>query len=660
MLINMERGFIMKKRNVKWTLIIAMLTLLAGCLFTDTLHREVRADDEISVEDIKPYKTPTGDVKKFLGIWMTSGYSLQPQANNYTVVDSPVTLRTDQARSFVTALLTFSSWAHYQWYETTDGKKWTKVKNGGDKKNLTVTPSEIGTKYYQQMTSWYMVVSAFSPTVYSKVAAVHALDKHVAATDIKVTTDDNYLYNYDSEITTTTTYAHATVTPKNFTGDIKWSIDNTDLATIDEDSGLITANGRNKSGVVTVTGTAINNDGSSVKDQTEVTIGGGLEDQTVDAGDKATFKLMGNIGEFDSDEDINYTIRWFKEDPITHEQSEIELGNNSTSHTTPATTLDDDGTLIFANIKVKANGKTYEYETNEATLHVRPIGGPEISLEDTLTNKTYDSGSDNSNNLYDVNEGDNVIYNTKITNNSTGGKLKNGTYVLPLRAGTTINGITLDGNEVSDSDYEVNQDSKNGEITLTIKNLNLGINQSTDLAVDTNVGSVSKRETYKSIGYLQGNDDSGSSIQRIGTARTMNLTTNKLEYNIKDIDYGTIKPIGNDELIYRKTDGSNIMDVDDMRRDKTPVVLTVSQDSDFVNTEDKQSVLSGHLKYFDDDYEQDLLLGSAVVAQTNSGQELGSVKWRSDRGVLLEMNNSKVNAGGKYETKLNWQFTDSV
>lgn len=70
MLINMERGFIMKKRNVKWTLIIAMLTLLAGCLFTDTLHREVRADDEISVEDIKPYKTPTGDVKKFLGIWM--------------------------------------------------------------------------------------------------------------------------------------------------------------------------------------------------------------------------------------------------------------------------------------------------------------------------------------------------------------------------------------------------------------------------------------------------------------------------------------------------------------------------------------------------------------------------------------------------------------
>lgn len=656
----------MKKLNVKWALLIAMLTFMAACLFSDKIQREVSANEEIPVEDITPYKTPTGDVKKFLGIWMTSGYNLQPQSDNYTVVDSSTTLRTDQGRSFWTALFTITSWAHYQWYETTDGTKWTEVskKNGGTKKNLTVTPKEIGTKYYQQEVQWYMAIpTLLAPTVYSKVAAVHALDKHVSATDVEVSVDDDYIYNYDSEITTTSTYAHAKVTPTNFTGDIKWSIDNTDLATIDEDSGLITANTRTKSGVVTVTATAINNDGTKVSGSAEVTVGGGLEDQTVKAGETAKFELMGNIGEFDEQEDMNYSIRWFKEDPITHQQSEIEVGNNATSHTTPKTTLNDDGTLFFAYITVKANGKTYEYTTNEATLHVLPDGGPDISLEDTLENKTFDNSSDNSTNLYDVNSDDNIVFKTTITNNSSSGQLKDATYNLPLRAGTTINKVTLDDQELSDTDYEVKKDSDSSELTLIVKNINLGIQKSADLVVNTTVGTVNKRESYRSIAYLTGTDDSGSSVQKIGTPRSLNLTTNKLEYTIKDIDYGSIRPIGNDQVIFRQNDESNwpdnVMDVDDMRRDKTPITLSVSQDSDFVS-EDSKNTLAGHLKFFDDDYEQDLLTGSAIVSQTKSGQEMTSLSWQADKGILLELDNKQLNASGNYETKLNWVFTDSI
>ncbi|WP_119318422.1 Ig-like domain-containing protein [Companilactobacillus formosensis] len=655
----------MKKLNVKWALLIAMLTFMAACLFSDKIQREVSANEEIPVEDITPYKTPTGDVRKFLGIWMTSGYNLQPQSNNYTVVDSSTTLRTDQGRSWLSALTSGLAPAHYQWYETTDGKKWTEVskKNGGTKKNLTVTPKEIGTKYYQQEVKWYYIFSPLSPTVYSKVAAVHALDKHVSATDIDVSVDDDYIYNYSSEITTTSTYAHATVTPANFTGDIKWSIDNTDLATIDEESGLITANTRTKSGIVTVTATAINNDGTTVSNNTTVTVGGGLEDQTVKAGETAKFELMGNIGEFDEQEDMNYSIRWFKEDPITHEQSEIEVGKNSISHTTPETTLNDDGTLFFAYITVKANGKNYEYTTNEATLHVLPDGGPDITLDDTLENKTFDNSSDNSTNLYDVNSDDNVVFKTTVTNNSSGGQLKDATYHLPLRAGTTINKVTLDNQELSDSDYEVKKDSDTNELTLVVKNINLGIQKSADLVVDTTVGTVNKRENYRSIGYLTGTDDSGSNVQKIGAPRSLNLTTNKLEYTIKDIDYGSIKPIGNDQVIFRQNNESNwpdnIMDVDDMRRDKTPITLSVSQDSDFVS-EDKKSTLSGHLKFFDDDYEQDLLTGSAIVSQTKAGQEMSSLSWQADRGILLELDNQQLNASGNYETKLNWVFTDSI
>lgn len=655
----------MKKLNVKWAILIAMLTFMAACLFSDKIQREVSANEEIPVEDITPYKTPTGDVRKFLGIWMTSGYNLQPQSNNYTVVDSPTTLRTDSGRSLWTAVTSLFAPAHYQWYETTDGKKWTAIskKNGGTKKNLTVTPTEIGTKYYQQEVEWYFMTSLLAPSVYSKVAAIHALDKHVAATGIKVSVDDKYLYNYESEITTTSTYAHAKVTPENFTGDIKWSIDNTDLATIDEDSGLITANSRTKSGIVTVTGTAVNNDGTTVSDDVEVTIGGGLEDQTVKAGETAEFALMGNIGEFEEQEDMNYTIRWFKEDPITHEQSEIEVGNNTVSHTTPKTTLNDDGTLFFAYITVKISGRTYEYTTNEATLHVLPDGGPDITLDDTMENKTYDNTSDNSTNLYDVNKDDEVVFKTTITNNSSSGQLKDASYNLPLRAGTTINKVTLDDKELSDTDYEVKKDSDSNELTLIVKNINLGIQKSASLVVDTKISDVNKREVYRSIGYLTGSDDSGGSVQKIGTPRSLNLTTNKLEYTVKDLDYGSIKPIGNDQVIFRQNNESNwpdnVMDVDDMRRDKTPITLSVSQDNDFVS-EDKKNTLSGHLKFFDDDYEQDLLVGSAIVSQTKAGQEMTSLSWQANKGVLLELDNTKLNASGKYETKLNWVFTDSI
>ena len=138
----------MKKLNVKWALVIAMLTFMAACLFSDKIQREVSANEEIPVEDITPYKTPTGDVRKFLGMWMTSGYNLQPQPNNYTVVDSPTTLRTDSGRSLWTAITSLFAPAHYQWYETTDGTKWTEVskKKCGTKKNLTITPKENSKK----------------------------------------------------------------------------------------------------------------------------------------------------------------------------------------------------------------------------------------------------------------------------------------------------------------------------------------------------------------------------------------------------------------------------------------------------------------------------------------------------------------------------------
>ncbi|GAB5056266.1 hypothetical protein COSHB9_06530 [Companilactobacillus alimentarius] len=133
-----------------------------------------------------------------------------------------------------------------------------------------------------------------------------------------------------------------------------------------------------------------------------------------------------------------------------------------------------------------------------------------------------------------------------------------------------------------------------------------------------------------------------------------------MEYSVNDIDYGSIKPIANEKLIYRqeKTNWpNNILDIDDMRRNKTALKLVLSQEAPL--KDDQENELQGHLKYINDDSEADLLNSSAIVSETSGGQEMNSLSWRTDKGVLLEMNN-KLNKSGSYHAKLNWTFVDSV
>jgi len=657
----------------KYLIIIVAIMAIFSCRVLFKKTREVEADiipiEDVGETDIVPKEEPTGDVKKFLGMWMTSGYALQPNENTYTVQGRSVTLYTDAARSVSAVLISPTSWPHYQWYSSNNGKKWTKMDSpSSDKRDLVVSSNTIGTTYYQLRTAWYMLLgpSFKDPIVWSKVATVHTLAKDIDAEKIDVTLDDDYLYNDDtSEITNTKTYAKAIPTPINYTGPIKWSVDRPDLATIDEKTGLITANTRSQSGPVVVTATGENADGQEIEGTKELNVGGGLMDQTVHVGEKATFALMGNIGELDEG-DASYTIRWFKEDPMTGEQSEIKESSNDVSHTTADTTINDDGAEYFATITVNTkNGsdtrKSYEYDTNKARLYVTSDEGPQLEMNDSIENATFDEKSDDNLSLYDVIDNDEVNYHTFIKNNSTGARVNDSTYTLPLRKNSKIESVLIDGQEISSDDYEVGINSDNDdEMVLMIKNLKFGINESHDIEVKTRVEGVSKREDYSSIGYLSGVDNSGNKINKIGSSRGYNLVTDKLEFDVNNIEYGQIKPIESEKTVYRKNDASNwpnnIMNVDDMRRNKTAVKLYIKQRYAFQNDQD---TLQGHLKYTDGEMEKDLLNDTAVVSETQDGQKMTSLSWRADKGVLLELDNN-INASGDYKTELDWDFVDSV
>ena len=665
----------MKRVMVKKAWLVAFIVLsVVTCRSFINKTKEVQADS-LPIEDVAPFSTegippkhePTEPVKKFLGMWMSSGYASQPNDDTYTVQGREVTLYTDASRSVWDVLLSPTSWAHHQWYTSSNGKKWTTMDDStSNKRDLTVSSNTVGTTYYQQRTAWYMLIgpTKIDPTVWSHVLAVHTLDKDIDAENIDVTLDDDYLYNQENEITSTTTYARARVTPPEYTGTIKWSVDRPDLATIDENTGLITANTRSQSGKVTVTATGYNeNNGESFHKDATLTVGGGLEDQTVNVGSKATFKLMGNIGEFEQQDDAKYEIRWFREDPITGKQEEIEVGKNALSHETAETTIDDDGAEYSAHITVMKGKKPYPtYDTNGAKLHVVTKDGPEIEMNDTIKNNTFDQNPDSDRKLYDVIDNDNVIYKTTIKNNSTAARLNDATYTLPLRQDSTVDKVLVDGEAISDEDYDVSNKSDANEKILNIHNLNFGIKSEHTLEVQTTIKNISQRDSFSSTGYLIGNDTTGSRYQKIGDARSMTLVTDKLEYKTNPIEYGAIRPIGNSKTIYRQNDASNwpnnIINVDDMRRNKSSVQLYIQQKTPFHDANDTHT-LNGHLVFDDDGNEKNLLSESALVAHSDEGEAMNSLSWRADKGVLLEMEN-KMNTSGKYETELDWTFVDGV
>jgi len=648
-----------RKTKKRWLFIVVLISLLSVAALAKRF-KDVNAFDGEETTEVKPYKTPTGDVKKFLGIWMTSGYALQPSANSYVEVNKTVTLYTDAARSALARLTSIGFSQYYVWYESTDGKTWKQIEKGKSKnlENYKITPTEVGTRYYQQETYWKGVIFT-GARVYSKLATVHALPEPVDAEKVTVTTDDDYLYNSTNELVNIQTYAHAQPDPVNSTGTITWSVDDTSLATIDENTGLITANTNEKSGPLTIFATMHNPNGTEIKGEKEIIVGGGLENQTVKVGNTATFELQGNIGELDDDEDNNYTVKWYKEDPITQHRENLDLDPKALSYTTPETKLEDDGTIVGAIIRVRANGKNYSYPTNEAYLYVKPEGGPNIEMTNTLSNETYRDKGNSDTVLFGVNNGDQVKYLNTLKNDSDTGTLSNAKYVLPLRDGTSVISVEIDNQAIDESNYSIKKNENTQNLDLTVTGLGFKNQQSHSIEVNTTVSGVTGRSSFTTLPYIEGTSDEDESLYRkFGHENVLHYTLDMIDSKPQDIDYGTINAITPAETLSRQDAlnlPNNVLDVDDTRRNKTPLKVYVSQIGELMSGED---VLSGQLKYYDDGKSTNLLNEKAEVTSTEQDEPLNSIGWDKDNGVLLYMNH-KWNVAGVYQTKLDWIIEDA-
>jgi hypothetical protein len=394
----------------------------------------------------------------FLGIWFSNGYSLQPETDYYTQVGQSIVVHTSASRSIWTVLTGPADSPHYRWFKSTDyGENWSSVSeaDGGHRMNFPITPKSSGTTWYQLDTQYYTLLTPYLKThIYSRVTAVHVKDP-VNATSLKVSADNNYIYNEsDSDLSQNYTFIHAYPTPSDATGKITYSVDKPELASFAQDvenggttNKLVAKSGA--VGTVRVTAKMQNPDGSTTVGYTDVRVGGGLDDQTVDVGQPATFSMHGSIDGTNSNTSGSIQIKWYKYDKDGNKTT-VATSNSSNykdfvDYTVPKTTMDDNGTQYQAQITVSLLGfiQTDSLTTNKATLTVK--NNPDVSISSKIVNNTYDDGSNTSDTLNKVTNNDNISYEFNLKNNNEYSILANGSYVVPIHKGTTVNNVELDG-----------------------------------------------------------------------------------------------------------------------------------------------------------------------------------------------------------------------
>lgn len=655
----------MIKRFNRTGFYLIVLLVVISCLFINIKVNSltVRADDQT----VKPYEKPTSDPLIFLGIWLSNGYSLQPETDYYTQVGQSIVVHTSASRSIWTVLTGPVDSPHYRWYKSTDhGENWSSVSesDGGHRMNFSITPKSSGTTWYQLDTQYYTLLTPLLKThIYSRVTAVHVKDP-VNATSLKVTADNDYIYNEsDSDLAQNYTFIHAYPTPSDATGKITYSVDKPEIASFAQDSEnggttnkLVAKSGA--VGTVRVTAKMQNPDGSTTTGYTDVRVGGGLDDQTVDVGQPATFSMHGNVDATNSNASGSIQIKWYKYDK-DGKKTTVATSNSSNykdyvDYTIPKTTMDDDGTQYQAQITVSLLGfiQTDSLTTNKATLNVK--NSPDLSISTKIVNNTYDDGSNTSDTLNKVTNNDNISYEFNLKNNKENSILANGSYVVPIHDGTTVNNVELDGTKLSSDDYTIYNKSDDKDSYLIINGIDFNeTTESHTLKVDTNVSGITNAEKFESVPYYYGDDYGGSVYQKMASKHTINYVNDKFNADVNNIDFGTIEDSEKNKIYYRQDDNNlpnNTVNIDDERRDKKAMRVLVSQSEPL-----GQGMI---LRYYQNGNYTNLS-SSDLLIKSFDQDNISSIGWKKDDGILLYIGDT-LPMSGEYKTELKWTFEDSI
>ncbi|MFC6289771.1 Ig-like domain-containing protein [Levilactobacillus angrenensis] len=590
--------------------------------------------------------TPSPAPFGLFGFYLNTGFSLQPD-DRYTYLNSPETkiLTTDTAHSMWT-LVSVMAKDHFQWYQSTDaGKSWQKVGKGTDA-DLTLSSDKVGTIYYQQSFQYYTLfpLPLVTATYYSRVAQVKTLPTPVDATDLKVTSDSDYLYN--NQQVAATTYVHGIPTPANATGNLSWRSSDDSLATVDAATGKVTANMAGKAGRVTVTGTLKNHDRADVTASTTIEIGGGLTDQTVDENQPATFTISG-AGKQAPD-----TVTWHKVTPQGADT--VVAKNQSLTYTTPATTQADDQSQFYAEVTVtmfdeQEKPQTQTITTNRAKLTVNPSQDPQVAVDNRIANLTASSGNTTTA-LSNVIPGDRCQISGIIMDQNSYSRLTDGDFIVRLPRSAQKVTIKINGKEVqayqrpttdgTAVDFIASGLDFKGDALWHAFVVTFTSQQTTSLHYTTRVQLVGSDAANHILGTYQ------------GEPLTLNFSDGNLQATAQSVDFGTVGPDEFGQDVAAQGTG-DLLAVVDNRREKAATQIDLQQVTAF-QAGDRQLTAVLH---YDNGQGQRLLLGTAAqsVATVAAGQSVPSLGPGHGQHLDFRLAPSAIYPG-HYQATLQWTF----
>lgn len=581
--------------------------------------------------------------QRIFGFYRTTGFNLQP-ADSYTVVGHEKILRTSLVRSAADRSVPwpFGDKQTIQWFQLKAGmSKWAKV-NGATGANLKVTPQQAGVVYYQQHYHYYGWV--FEKDRYSRVAKLTTKPNPVSAKKLDVTTDSNYLYNNQGDAQQT--YVHATPTPADATGELKWSSSNPALATVDAQSGQVTANKNQHFGIVTITGTMTNTDGTAVSASVQITIGDGLNSQTVDEGRSATFKILGKFDQAPTQ------VIWHRIDSAGKET--VVSNQRATSYTVPAATPADNHNRYFAEVKIKSDEKdtVTTIKTGQATLNVNPSTQPSVKIKNAIDNVTDLSNVSESADIAVI-ANDTCQLTGTVTDQNPASKLNTGDLEVNLPPEVIVSRVSVDNQPATYTAVGDNRIDK----TYAVQNQSFSKTKTHTVVVTFQVPTMLKGR-YKTGIKLRGYDGQ-TPPQSLGTfkgnAVTLNFTDGKIDIKANAVCFGELTSRNFGQNLPGITTGdSELLDITDNRRVKTAERITLRQMAPLSNgSEALNATIS-----FDPGQKQPLQQLSTEardVVTTKDNEVLSSIGKAQGQGLTLNVHTGAWQPG-VYTTKLIWSI----
>lgn len=597
-----------------------------------------------------------------IGAWVTGGFKQQPVSSHYMTLGDSYTLHAQSVRSFASVLVHPNEKLTYSWIKTSDGINWEDIPNSNTPDlKINSAPNgkfpdigSSGTVWYQAKASYLTFV--FPEDFRSKISAIHVLENSIKATDIDISLESNYIYNIESDFDNNSITAIATPTPQNATGLPLWSISDSSLATIDPETGMITANKNHKDGSFFIKATIKNTDGSEVSKTALMNVGGGLFDKKVRSGDKATFNIQGFNSSNKGSNDL--LVTWYQIDHTSGTPKMVKKEKNAFSYTTKATTEKDDGNQYYAKITMSYDGKEKTITTSKGLLTVLPSEDSNVVLTNSIQNVSGKDPEDTDTLVKNIINNDMISYDMLLNNNGQQ-DLHDTNLFLYLFTGTTIKSIKIDDTDIPKDRYSF-EDTKNplnDLLKLNVGDLSKG--QKHHVVITTTTNDITEQRHFASRPYFIGTDSNDNHYQSIGERLELMYIINKITPHFNNISFDPIVNFQSTAIKYRTnpTNAPNdIVYIDDQRKKKHPLKIMLKQGSDLHN--DQGTVLNAKLMLHKSASAPVSIVNKQKVSESILDEPLKSVAWNRNEGLLLHINGGYVPAG-IYHTNLIWSIEDA-